>query len=84
MEVFGYIGSFLLAICGLPQAMQSIKDGHSNGINVATALLWLFGEIFIIIYVLPKGDIPLLLNYFSNLLIIGTITKYKFFPRGKE
>lgn len=81
IELSGYLGAFLLAICGLPQAVQSYKQGHSNGINIATVLMWFWGEIFIIIYVLPKGDIPLLLNYAANLAIISTIARYKFWPR---
>lgn len=76
-EVLGWIGSFLFAICGLPQALQSIRDGHSRGMNWGFISAWLGGEILTILYVLPKMDLPLLANYFSNLVFLLVILKYK-------
>ena len=80
-EFFGWIGSALFAICGLPQALQSIKDGHSRGLNWFFILAWLGGEIFTIIYVWPKMDIPLLANYLINLIFLGIMLKYKIWER---
>lgn len=82
LEAIGYIGSTFLAICGLPQAIQSYKNGHSHGMNFATVLLWFSGEVLVLVYILPKKDLPLLLNYLSNLAIVGTILKYKIWPRA--
>lgn len=82
--MIGYIGSILLAICGAPQAVLSIKQGHSEGISIYFLLLWTFGEIFTLIYIIPKLDIPLLLNYSSNILFLIIIWKYKLFPRNKD
>lgn len=81
MESIGWIGSFLFAICGLPQAIQSVRDGHSRGLNWAFILCWLGGEIFTILYVWPKMDLPLLTNYFINLIFLLIMLFYKIWER---
>jgi len=82
MDILGYIGSICLAICAVPQAYLSLKQGHSNGISLGFLFLWTIGEIFTLLYILPKADVPLLINYLSNLIFLSIIWKYKFFPRG--
>jgi uncharacterized protein with PQ loop repeat len=79
-EILGWLGSICLAICGLPQAWQSYKDKHSEGISWGFILLWTFGEIFALAYVYDKLDLPLLLNYGTNILILGVILYYKINP----
>jgi uncharacterized protein with PQ loop repeat len=81
-EIFGWLGSICLAICGIPQAFQSIKDKHSHGISWGFVLLWSFGEIFALAYVYDKLDLPLLLNYATNILILGIILYYKINPKN--
>lgn len=76
-EIMGWIGSICLAICGIPQAWQSYKDKHSDGISWGFVLLWAFGEIFALAYVYDKLDLPLLLNYATNILILAVILFYK-------
>ena len=72
-EIMGWLGSICLAICGIPQAWQSFKDKHSHGISWGFVLLWAFGEIFALAYVYDKLDLPLLLNYSTNILILAVI-----------
>lgn len=79
-ELLGWMGSICLAICGLPQAWQSFKEKNSDGISWGFLLLWAFGELFALAYVYPKSDIPLLLNYFVNMLIVSIILFYKIRP----
>jgi hypothetical protein len=81
METFGWIGSILFAICGFPQAVECIKNGHSRGLNWFFLLAWFWGEIFTIIYVWPKGDIPLLANYFANMVFLLIMIYYKIWER---
>lgn len=81
IEFIGWCGSILFAICGIPQAYKSYVEGHSDGISWAFLILWLFGEFFTIIYIWPKQDIPLLINYLLNLVWIAVLVKYKIFPR---
>lgn len=80
-EILGWLGSICLAICGIPQAWQSIKDKHSHGISWGFVLLWSFGEIFALAYVYDKLDLPLLLNYATNILILSIILYYKIRPQ---
>lgn len=80
MEIFGWIGSALFAVCGLPQALQSYKDKHSNGLNWFFLLAWFFGELFTLAYIYPKADYPLIANYLINLIFLAVILWYKIFP----
>lgn len=84
MEIIGYIGSLCLAICGFPQCLLSIKQGHSEGISLNFLILWSLGEVFTLIYIIPKMDIPLILNYSLNLVFLAIIWKYKIFPVKKN
>lgn len=81
MEVIGWIGSVAFTFCAVPQAYKSFVDGHSKGLSTYYLLLWLMGEIFTIIYVIPQGKLLLIVNYIGNLLVLLVILKYKFFPR---
>ena len=82
LKILGWLGSICLAICGIPQAWQSIKDKHSHGISWGFVLLWAFGEIFALAYVYDKLDLPLLLNYATNILILGVILYFKINPKN--
>jgi uncharacterized protein with PQ loop repeat len=82
LETIGYIGSILLALCAFPQAIQSYMDGHSKGINLWFLLMWTFGEIFTIIYVIPLMSIPLFINYGANLMFLTVIWRYKIWQRN--
>lgn len=83
-EILGWLGSICLAICGIPQAWQSFKDKHSHGISWGFVLLWAFGEIFALAYVYDKLDLPLLLNYATNILILAVILYYKIKPKTTD
>lgn len=79
-EIFGWLGAFFFAICALPQALKSFYEKHSHGLSWGFLILWIGGEISTAIYVWPTGDIPLLINYLGNLLLIAVIVWYKVFP----
>lgn len=79
--LMGWLGSLCLSICGLPQAWMSFKEKSSEGISWGFLLLWGFGELFGIAYVVDKADAPLIMNYATNILIIGVILYYKINPR---
>ena len=81
MEIIGYIGSIMLAICGLPQAIESFKTKSSEGLTWGFLGLWFFGEIFTFVYVLPKMDFPLLINYSVNIIFLGIILYFKINPK---
>lgn len=81
MENIGWIGSILLAFCGLPQAIESIKTKSSEGLTWGFIGMWFIGEICTFIYILPKMDLPLLLNYTANIIFLSIIIFYKLCPK---
>lgn len=80
METIGWIGSILLAFCGLPQAWESWKTKSSAGLTWGFLLMWGLGEIFTIIYIIPKWHWPLIFNYTANIIFISIILYYKIRP----
>jgi len=78
--LMGWLGSILLASCGIPQAWSSYKDKHSHGMSWAFLLLWAFGELFAMIYVYDKLDLPMMMNYGTNILILAIMIYYKIRP----
>ena len=82
--LMGWLGSICLALCGVPQAMQSYKDKHSHGISWGMLVLWAFGEVFALAYVFNKLDMPLLMNYSINIFVIALMLYYKIYPKSLE
>jgi len=81
MEYIGWIGSILLAFCGLPQAIESYKTKNSDGLTWGFLIMWGVGEIFTIIYIIPKWHWPLIFNYTANIIFISIIVYYKLKPK---
>ena len=76
LEVIGFIGSTLLAVCGIPEVVRTIKDNKCHlGWNFL--LLWFGGEILMLTYIIPMKDLPLLLNYIFNTALVGIMLFYK-------
>ena len=82
LELSGIIGAILFAFCGLPQAITCIKTGNSRGLSWTFLIMWFFGEIFTIVYILPKNDYILLGNYIMNFVFLLIMLKYKIKPRN--
>jgi len=83
VEVIGYVGGFLFAFCGLPQAYLCYKDGHAKGVSSGLLWMWLSGEVLVQAYVILKHgfDMPLLINYWVNTVFVSVIIKYKYWER---
>lgn len=81
IELLGWIGALLLATCGAPMAWQSYKQGHSEGISAGFLWMWFFGEVLVLIYVLPQLLYPLILNYGFNIILVAIVIKYKYRPK---
>ena len=76
MEFIGYLGGILLSLCALPEMMRTIRDKKCD-LGYGMLCMWLIGEVLVLIYIFPKGDLPLLLNYSLNTAIITTMLYYK-------
>jgi uncharacterized protein with PQ loop repeat len=82
MEVVGWLGAILFALCAVPQALISYKQGHSNGLSGWFLGMWLLGEILSLIYcIVVVKSIPILFNYSFSLLCLLIIGRYKIWPR---
>jgi uncharacterized protein with PQ loop repeat len=76
METIGYLGGVLLAICGIPEVIRTIKDGRCH-LGWPFLLLWFIGELFMEIYAIGLWDFPLMFNYSANLILVGIMLFYK-------
>ena len=81
MDNLGWLGSILLAFCGLPQAIESYKTKNSDGLTWGFVLMWFVGEICTFVYIIPKMDLPLLFNYSANIMFLIIIIYYKINPK---
>ncbi len=78
IEFIGWLGAVAFAICGVPQAIKSVRTMRADDLSWAFLLLWLIGELAMIIYVLGTSvDLILLFNYFANLGCLLTILYVK-------
>ncbi len=78
MKTIGWLGACLLALCGLPQAVQSFRTKSSKGISWMFLTLWGLGELFTLFYVFSKVDVlPLVMNYCLNIVFISVIFYFK-------
>ena len=84
MENIGWIGSVLLAFCGLPQAIESFKTKSSAGLTWGFIGMWFIGEICTFLYIIPKMDLPLLFNYSANIIFLIIIIYFKINPAPKK
>lgn len=85
-EVIGWLGAILLALCGAPQAMKSLREGHSRGVSPSFLALWLGGELcFLYSTVAELGVVTwLVFNYAGNIVFLIVIIYYAVFPRVGE
>ena len=70
------LGSVLLALCGLPEAIASYKTKKCS-VGWGMLLMWLFGEILLTIFAFQTHQYVLLINYFANLTFVGIMIRYK-------
>ena len=76
MELIGYTSGLMLALCGLPEAIRSVRNKRCD-IGWGLLLLWLGGEVGLLIYELKTMAIPRLLNYSCNILFISIMIYWK-------
>jgi uncharacterized protein with PQ loop repeat len=84
VHVLGYVAMVCLITAAFPQALKAIRDGQSNGVSGAFLVLLLSGFSLMSLYlILTKPVYPVLINYLSNILMMGVVAYYKLFPRVK-
>ncbi len=83
IEICGWIGSVSYSSYSIPQAIEAIRVGRTDGISVLMILLIIFGAFFSILCILPDITSPLFYNFLSALVCGTILCKYHFFPRKK-
>ena len=80
MTWIGYVGLIALAICWVPQSIETIKRGRCE-INLLFLILYFIGSIGMLMYALSLGDrVFTLLNALTTLGALLNLF-YKVFPR---
>ena len=76
MELIGYIGSIFLTINAIPELIRTINDGRCH-IGWPMLVLWFIGEVFMTIYAFSLSNMPLILNYVFNFVVVVVMLFYK-------
>lgn len=79
IELIGWIGSMLFALCAVPQVIMVWKQKHAHGLSWGFLNMWFWGEVLCFYYVAsqPTLQIPLLANYVLNFILLQIIFFYK-------
>lgn len=76
MDLIGYVSGIMLALCGLPEAIRSYKNKRCD-IGWGLLIMWMLGEIGLLIYETKTLAIPRILNYSCNIIFISVMIFYK-------
>lgn len=81
LEISGWIGGILLALCAIPEVIASFKTKECN-LSHGFLWLWYLGEWLIFIPVVIKGMAAFLIfNYGLNIILISVLMYYKYFHK---
>jgi len=70
IDFIGWIGAVLLATCGLPQLIKTLKTRNFKGLSLVFVVWWLIGEILVLFYILyERFSWQLIFNYGLNILV---------------
>lgn len=79
--ILSWIGTLILVLRGYPQAVKSIKDGHSDGLTPAMLWYWLLGSFLVLPHLILMGDFAVATIYVSNIFFVLIMIKYYYWPR---
>lgn len=74
--MIGLVGSLLLTFCAIPELIRTLKDKRCH-IGWGFILMWFFGECFCFFYGFELGEVPLIINYTFNLVVVSVMLYYK-------
>jgi len=84
MELIGWIGAGMLAMCALPQCIECIRTGSTKGLNPWFLFLWAGGELLLYIYSVQAGaPMVIRLNYVVNLMLLTPIIGIKMYEHSR-
>jgi uncharacterized protein with PQ loop repeat len=83
--VLGWIGSFMFAICAVPQVIKTWQTKKADDLSMFFLLLWIGGEFLSWFYIivddvlLKIAHYPLYLNYLFNIILVSYLIYAKKF-----
>ncbi len=83
IDAMGWVGSIMLAVCAVPQAWASYRQGHSDGITKEMLFLWGGGTLLALPLQFDREIVQAVVNYNVNLFLIAVIVYFKLYPRRK-
>lgn len=79
LEISGWIGGILLALCGLPEVIVTVARGYCL-VSWGMLLVWMGGEVFTFIPIILRiPKVWLIFNYASNIVFVAILIVYKIF-----
>ena len=80
-SLIGYLGLILVAICWLPQTIETIRSGRCE-VNMLFLMLSAAGSVCLVVYAAERRDIVFAI--LNTLTAVGAIVNlfYKFRPRS--
>jgi len=73
--MMAFIGSVMLALCGIPLAYTTWKTQDASQINTVFLVMWSVGEV--LLAASYYHEIPLMINYIANILALLVIWHVK-------
>lgn len=84
IEWLGHFGAFLLVVCGVPQLFKTVVSKDVAGVSPTMLVCWAAGCASMGLYVLfTTAQIPLLINYAFNTVVVSLIAIFYFLYRKK-
>jgi uncharacterized protein with PQ loop repeat len=84
VDFLGFIASVLLILSSVPQLICTLRKRDVSGLSLGTLLFWFWGVVLMGIYVyLTSKQMPLLLNYGFNSVVVGINVIFFFKYRKK-
>ena len=82
LDILVWVGSILLALCGLPLALEAIRR-KCDYTPLTFLLMWYIGEWFCAIYAVSISELALTFNYVFNIICISIVLYYNLRSRTK-
>lgn len=85
IQVIGYLSSVIFAVALSPQVWRTYKSGNAKALAPLFLHLSFSGETLMAAYIILQHswDLPLLISCFMNMLFLGIIYRYLYWPRKR-
>jgi len=78
-DIIGYIASFLIVVCYIPQIAKIVKTRNARDISIYMYSMLLIGQILYIIYGFMKLDLPIIVVNLVGSIMNASIIALSFY-----